>query len=173
MTVKLLAFAGSTRTGSLNQALLDLAVAEGVEGLLVAAAGPHGVGVHPGHGRVGEGPPNLLLESLRAGAAMDEARRPTLRAVGRQPVDKAAAVADAPVAWLVEREGEIALRAADAVTAGAALHLGGEATAVQEEHHLAPRIERPADPGRQPRAHRTASPRGRVAEVHRDDRRQL
>ena len=28
MTVKLLAFAGSTRTGSLNQALLDLAVAE-------------------------------------------------------------------------------------------------------------------------------------------------
>ncbi|MDB5426780.1 MAG: NADPH-dependent reductase, partial [Phenylobacterium sp.] len=27
MTVKLLAFAGSTRSGSLNQALLDLAVA--------------------------------------------------------------------------------------------------------------------------------------------------
>ena len=29
MTIKLLAFAGSTRTGSLNQALLDLAVADG------------------------------------------------------------------------------------------------------------------------------------------------
>ena len=49
MTVRLLAFAGSTRAGSLNQALLDLAVAEiggvdpppPIQGDPRGRAGPH------------------------------------------------------------------------------------------------------------------------------------
>ena len=152
---------------------VDLPIAEGVERPLVAAAGPHGVGVHPRHGRVGKRGPHLLLQPLRAGAGVDKARRVAIGAVGRQPGHQSAAVADAAVARLVEREGEVALVAAGRVAAGAALDVRGEAAAIEQQHHLPAGVERPADTGGQPRAHRPARPAAPLAEVDRDHRRQL
>ena len=152
---------------------LDLAGAEGVERPLVAAAGAHRVGVHPGDARPGEEPAHLLLELLRPGAALGQLRCPAARAIRRKAGDVPAAVADPAIARLMEREGQVALFAAGGVAAGPALDMGGEAAAVEEEHHLPPRGERPLDPGDEPRAQRAPRAAPLVAQVDGDHRREL
>ena len=152
---------------------VDLPVAKGIERPLVAAAGPHGVGVHPRHGRVGERGPHLLFQPLRAGAGVDEAGRVAVGTVGRQPRHQSAAMADAAVARLVEREGEVALVAAGRVAAGPALNVRGKAAAVEQQHHLPAGVERPADAGGQPWAHRATGTAASFTEIDRDHRGKL
>jgi peptidoglycan L-alanyl-D-glutamate endopeptidase CwlK len=121
----------------------------------------------------GEECPHLLLEFLGAGAALGELRRPAFRAVGGEAGDQSAAVADPPIARLVEREGEVALAAAGTVAAGPALDMGGEAAPVEQEHHLPPRGERPLDPRDEPGAQGPSRPALRVTQIDGDHRRQL
>ena len=110
---------------------VDLAGTKGVERLLVAAPGSHRVGIHAGHAGAAESTADEFLQPLCAGAPLHEIGRAAFRAVGRQPSHEAAAVADAAIARLVEREGQVALRAAGGMAAGATLHMRGKAAAVE------------------------------------------
>ena len=139
----------------------------------MAAAGLHRVGVHAGHPGTGKKPADLLLQPLRARAPLGELWGPTFRTVGRYPVHEAAAVADAAIARRVEREREIALRAADGMAAGPALHLRGEAAAIEQQHHLPAAVERPVDAGGQPRADRAPGATLGIPQVDGDHGRQL
>ena len=152
---------------------VDLAIAERIEGSLVAAPLPHRVGVHAGDRRLGERAADLLLEPLGAGAGMDEPRRAAVGAVGRQSRHETAAVADAAAARLVEGEGEVALQAPRGVAAGMALHVRRKAAPVEEQHHLPAAVESPANAGRQPRADGAARPTPSFSQVNGDHAGQL